>query len=217
MLEFQSNLGLDFVSGLLVSGIHPPASDVAGYEIFPPTENPAHTIALAIRHISHYLYGYRIDCFRSNLNSLLCVETLSLGKVISSLVRKQPQRSSMTRPLNRKIAVEVCVAKRPQFDFVTLEACLTAQLRRESARDRTPSMPWLNRANIQRWAPVREDHDLDVRLFKLCNLRIEPGKIALMHLIVHVDVPIIGVEKVIESEANRHLIFGRDERKEAAA
>ncbi len=60
----------------------------------------------------------------SNLNGLLRVEPCSLGKVISPLVRKQPQRFGTDIPVNREIAVIMRMPKRPNFYLVTLEACL---------------------------------------------------------------------------------------------
>ena len=108
------------------------------------------------------------------------------------------------------------MAKYPKFDLFAFEAYLLGQVRRESARDRTPSMPWVDRTNIQRGAPVREDHELDIRFFMVCDLSVQPGKVPLMGLVVHADMPVTGMEKVIEPEAGRHFIFRRDGRKEAA-
>lgn len=77
-------------------------------------------------------------------------------------------------------------------------------------------MPRLDRTNIQRWAPMRKDDDINIGLFKVCDLRVEPGKIPRMRLVVHADVPVAGLEKVIEPAVDRHLSFRRDGRKEAA-
>ncbi|EXJ89553.1 hypothetical protein A1O3_02620 [Capronia epimyces CBS 606.96] len=76
-------------------------------------------------------------------------------------------------------------------------------------------MPRIDCTNIQRWAPVRKDHDLDVGSFKVDDLRIEPSKIPLMRQVMLTDIPVTSLEKVVEPHADSHLIFDRDGRKEA--
>ena len=109
------------------------------------------------------------------------------------------------------------MAKRPNLDFVTLEACLAGQICRESGSDRAPSMLCFKRTNILRWAPVREDHDLDVRVFEVRDLRIEPGKIPFMRVVMHANIPVASVVKVVEPERNGGVVLRRNRREEAAA
>lgn len=152
-----------------------------------------------------------------SLDNLLPIKPFSLGKVISPLIRKEPQQLSTAIPLNCEIAVVMRMPKRPNFDFVTLEACLVGQVCGEGTRNGAPNMPGINCTNVQRRDPVREGHDRDIRALQFGNLRIELSEIPLVRLVVHVDVPVARLEKVVEPEAHGHFSCGWDGRKEAAA
>lgn len=54
---------------------------------------------------------------------------------------------------------------------------------------------------------MRENHDLDVGLLKIRNLRIEPGNVLLVRLVVRVDIPVANLIKVVEPEAGGHVVF----------
>jgi len=112
--------------------------------------------------------------------------------------------------------------KRPDLDLATPETHLVGQIRRERAREGTRRMPRLNGTEIQRRAPVRKNHNVcgdisPIGPLQVRDLRVEPGEIRRVRLVVRADVPAGGMVEIIEPDAHRSLVFRGDAGEEAAA